>query len=146
MHTISLRLPAFALALGLLAAGPLDAALAQDSTPPPAEAAASSHRPPDPQKQAQRLAHKLGLDADQQSKLAAILGHRQQQVAAVRSDTTLSMRDRKTKLLAIRRDSESQVRALFSPAQQQQYAQLQQAMKARRQAKLESAPAPASSH
>lgn len=148
MQTTSSRLTVCALALGLLVATPLGAASAQDSTPPPAssDAAAMPHRLPDPQKQAHRLAHKLGLDADQQAKLATIFGNRQQQVAAVRADTTLSKPDRRAKLLAIHQDSESQIQALLTPAQQQQYAQLQQAMKAKRQARQESGPAPSGSH
>ena len=133
MHTIPLRLTACVLAFGLLVAAPPGVASAQDSSPSTSDAT-TAHRMPDPQKQAHRLAHKLGLDADQQAKLAAIFGNRQQQAAAVRSDATLSKRDRRAKLLAIRQDSESQIQALLSPTQQQQYAQLQQAMKARRQA------------
>ncbi|MBD8881662.1 hypothetical protein IHE49_14345 [Rhodanobacter sp. 7MK24] len=146
MHTISLRLTVCALAFGLLVAAPLGAVSAQDAPPSASDAPAAPHRLPDPQKQAHRLAHKLGLDADQQSKLAAIFGNRQQQVAAVRADNTLSMRDRRTKLLAIHQDSESQIKALLSPTQQQQYAQLQQAMKAHREAQQESNQAAPESH
>ncbi|MBD8874544.1 hypothetical protein [Rhodanobacter sp. DHB23] len=138
MHTIPLRLTACALAFGLLMAAPSGAVSAQDSSPSASEATAAPHRLPDPQKQAHRLAHKLGLDADQQSKLAAIFGNRQQQVSAVRADTTLSKHDRRAKLLAIHQDSESQIQALLTPTQQQQYAQLQQAMQAHRQAQQQS--------
>lgn len=146
MHTIPLRLTVCAFALGLLVAAPLGTVSAQDSTPPASDTTAAPHRLPDPQKQAHRLAHKLGLDAGQQSKLATIFGNRQQQVAAVRADTTLSKRDRKAKLLAIHQDSESQIQALLSPAQQQQYTQLQQAMKARRQTQQGASPASSGSH
>ncbi|MBD8898738.1 hypothetical protein [Rhodanobacter sp. DHG33] len=134
MHTIPLRLTACALAFGLLMAAPLGTVSAQDSTASASDAPAATHHLPDPQKQAHRLAQKLGLDADQQSKLATIFGSRQQQVAAVRADTTLSKHDRRAKLLAIHQDSESQIQALLTPTQQQQYAQLQQAMKAQHQA------------
>ena len=144
MHTNPLRLTAFALVIGLLAAAPLGAALAQDAAPNASNVATPQHAP-DPHKQAQRLAHKLGLDAGQQAKLATILGDRQQQVAALRADTALSTRERRAKLRAIHQDSESRIQSLLSPAQQQQYAQLQQAIKARRQARQASAPAPAGS-
>jgi len=147
MHTTPSRLPACVLALGLLLIAPLGAVAAQDDTPPASAAtAAAPHHQPDPQKQAHRLAHQLGLDTDQQSKLATILGDRQQQAAALRADNTLSKQDRRAKLLAIHQDSESRIQAVLTPAQQKQYAQLQQAMKAHRQAQQESAPTSSGSH
>ena len=146
MPTISLRLTACALALGLLTAAPLATVSAQEATPPASAAAAMPHRMPDPQQLARRLAHKLGLDGGQQSQLATIFGARQQQVAAVRADTTLSPRERRTRLLAIRQDSEGQIQALLSPAQQQQYTQLQQAMQERRASRRESIPAASGTH
>ncbi|BFI97558.1 MAG: hypothetical protein RSP_30680 [Rhodanobacter sp.] len=146
MHTRPLRLTVCALALALLVAAPFGAASAQDGTPAAGDTATAPRHLPDPQKQAHRLANKLGLDADQQSKLAAILSDRQQQVAALRADSSLSKPDRKTKLLAVRQGSESQIQALLTPAQQQQYAQLQQAMKARRQSRQASGATPPDSH
>jgi periplasmic protein CpxP/Spy len=127
MQTRIARLAVLGLGLGMFAALPLGTALAQDngSSESNAPAAHGAHAP-DPQKQAQRLTHQLGLSSDQTAKLTTILQGQQQQIAALRADSSLSQSDRREKMRGIREDSDKQINALLTPSQQQQYQQLRQ--------------------
>ncbi|HUA80796.1 MAG TPA: hypothetical protein VL997_10520 [Dyella sp.] len=134
MNTIASRFALLGLALS--AATFVPASFAQDSnaagsqnTPP----AAMQHRVPDPQKQAARLAKRLGLSDDQSSKISSILENRQQQLTAARSDSSLSPQDRRAKMRSIQQDTDTQINAVLTPDQQSQYATMKQNMKNRRQ-------------
>lgn len=144
MQTRIARLAFLGLGLGILAALPFGAALAQDNGAPGSNApAAPAAHAPDPQKQAQRLTRRLGLSSDQTAKLTTILQNRQQQIAAARADSSLAPHDRMAKVRGIRQDSESQINALLTPSQQKQYEQLKQNAMDHRQGRH--APAAASS-
>jgi periplasmic protein CpxP/Spy len=124
------------LALALSAASLASTAFAQDSAPANAGSSSSAmpkHAAPDPQKQAARLTKRLGLSDDQSTKIATILQNRQQQVAAARSDSSLSPQDRRAKVHSIQQDTDSQINAVLTPAQQTQYANMKQQMKQRMQ-------------
>ncbi|RDS81488.1 hypothetical protein [Dyella psychrodurans] len=124
------------LALSLSAAGFASSAFAQDSTPADtgsASPAMTRHAAPDPQKQAARLTKRLGLSDDQSSKIATILQNRQQQLATVRGDSSLSPQDRRTKMRSIQQDTDSQINTVLTPAQQTQYANMKQQMRERMQ-------------
>ena len=133
MNRFASRIALLGLAFGVV--GFVPAAFAQDSSTATgsSNAPAQPHRAPDPQKQAARLAKRLGLNDDQTSKLTAILQDRQQQLTAVRSDTSLAPQDRRAKLHSIQQGADAQINALLTPAQQTQYATLKQNMKDRRQ-------------
>jgi periplasmic protein CpxP/Spy len=88
---------------------------------------------PNPQRQAKRMAKKLGLTSDQVAKIEPILADRAQQVQSVRADTTLAAQDRAAKLKGIRQDSESKIEAVLTDAQRQTYEQMKQERKARHQ-------------
>lgn len=135
MQTKTLRLATFGLAFSILAITPFGSVLAQDSTPAASAPDATKQHAPDPQKQANRLAKQLGLDATQTAKILPILQGRQQQMAAARADSSLSASDRKAKIRSIRQDSESQLQGVFTPAQQQKYTQMQQNAMSHRQGK-----------
>ena len=134
MNKIALR---FALlTLSLSAAGFASSALAQDNAPAGSSSASSGmsrHGAPDPQKQAARLAQRLGLSDAQSSKILAILQSRQQQSQALRSDSSLSSQDRREKMRSIQQDSDTQINAVLTPAQQTQYANMKQQMRERMQ-------------
>lgn len=134
MKKIALR---FALlALSLSAGGFALSAFAQDNAPADSSSASSAmsrHAAPDPQKQAARLTKRLGLSDDQSSKIATILQNRQQQLATVRGDNSLSPQDRRTKMRSIQQDTDSQINAVLTPAQQTQYANMKQQMRERMQ-------------
>ena len=105
-------------------AAPTDAT----STPP-------SHRAPDPQRQIARLTRKLQLTPDQVAKIEPILQSRQQQMQQLRADTPLAPRDRRAKMRALMQDSNSQLQAVLTDSQKQQYQQMQQQAMQQRQAR-----------
>ncbi len=117
MKTV-LRLAALALAASL-ACG---AALAQDA-PNNSPAAGAHHGAADPQQQLDRLTKRLQLSPDQVAKIQPILQSRQQQAEAVRSDSSLKGADRRAKLLSIMQDADSQLQAVLTDTQRQQYQQ-----------------------
>jgi hypothetical protein len=122
----------FAAALVFSASG--SALLAQDQSQPAAGAtlpaatsqASQPHKVTNPHHQAKRMAKKLGLTPDQQSKIEPILADRDQQVQSLRADTTLAPRDRRAKLRDIRQDSDTRIEAFLSDTQKQQYEQMKQ--------------------
>ena len=91
------------------------------------------HSAPDPQQQAARLAKHLGLSDDQSAKITTILQNQQQQLSALRGDSSLSQDDRRAKMHSIRQDTDTQINAVLTPAQQTQYANMKAQMKQRMQ-------------
>jgi periplasmic protein CpxP/Spy len=134
MNTFASRFALLALAAGAITLAP--GVFAQTSAPADTGSSQSSgpqHAAPDPQKQAARLTKRLGLSDDQSTKIATILKNQQQQIAAVRGDSSLSQQDQHAKMHSIRHDTDTQINAVLTPAQQTQYANLKQQMKARMQ-------------
>lgn len=133
MNRFASRFALLGLALGVASLAP--GAFAQDSGAPADSnsAPAQQHHAPDPQAQAARLAKRLGLSDDQTSKLTTILQNRQQQVAALRSDSSMAPEDRRAKLRSIQQDTDAQINSVLTPDQQKQYAEIKQNMKERRQ-------------
>ncbi|GLQ97958.1 hypothetical protein GCM10007863_23780 [Dyella mobilis] len=135
MNILASRFALLALAVGAVTLAP-SLAFAQDSTSTGASSSPSSgaqHTAPDPQKQAARLTKRLGLSADQSTKITTILQNQQQQLAAARGDSSLSKQDLHAKLHGIRQDTATQINAVLTPAQQTQYASMKQQMKQRAQ-------------
>lgn len=134
MNTFASRFAMLALAVSAVTLAP--AVFAQDTAPAGASTSQSSspqHAAPDPQKQAARLTKRLGLSDDQSSKITTILQNQQQQLTAARGDSSLSKQDLHAKLRSIRQDTDSQINAVLTPAQQTQYASMKQQMKERMQ-------------
>ena len=86
------------------------------------------------------MAKKLGLSADQQAKIEPIFADRDQQVASLRANTALAPKDRKTQIHGVMRDSDSKITALLSDTQKQQYEQLKQERRAKRQQRQSETP------
>jgi len=126
MNRFASRFALLGLALGVVSFAP--SAFAQENSAP-----TQQHRAPDPQKQAARLAKRLGLSDDQTSKLTTILQNRQQKAAAIRSDSSLAPQDRRAKLRSIQQGTDAQINGVLTPDQQKQYAQMKQSMMDRRQ-------------
>ncbi len=95
----------------------------------------TSPRKPDPQHQANRLARKLQLNAQQTSAIEPILQSRMQQTQQLRADGSLTPRDRHTRMRAINQDADSRLQAVLTDSQRQQYQQIMQQAKQRRQAR-----------
>jgi periplasmic protein CpxP/Spy len=116
---------------GLLATGLTlcsAAAFAQQDTPAPdASAQQGGHRqPPTPDEQVARMTKRYNLSSDQQSQIKPILANQQQQMQALRQDSSLSQEDRMAKVKSIRDDSSAKISALLNDSQKQKFAQDQQ--------------------
>jgi periplasmic protein CpxP/Spy len=97
------------------------------ASPLAAESAPSTqHRAPNPNRAAKRLGKQLGLSQDQVAQLRPILADRQQEMASVRSDTTMAPQDRRAKIHGIQQDSRNKIEALLTDSQKQQYEQMLQ--------------------
>jgi protein CpxP len=103
------------------------------STPTSNASPTHPHKAPDPQHQAIKMAKKLGLSSDQTAKIEPILADRAQRVQEVRSNTNLAPSDRKAQLHGITRDSNSKIEAILTDTQRQQYEQMKQDRRAKRQ-------------
>lgn len=112
------------LGAALAAQAPQDQAAAPQAQAPAVPQ--NGHKAVDPNRQIQMLAKKLNLTADQQNQLLPILTDRQQQMAAIWNDSSLSKKDRHDKTRAIREDSKNKIEAVLSADQKQSYEQMLQ--------------------
>ena len=122
---LRLALLGFALAVAgtaVAVAQPIqDTATSSDST-----ASKPTHQAPDPQRQTARLSRKLQLTPEQAAKIEPILQSRMQQMQQLRADNTLAPRDRRAKMHALMQDSNTQLQAVLTDSQKQQYQLMQQ--------------------
>lgn len=79
----------------------------------------------DPTKGAAMLAKRLNLSSDQQSKVEGILKSQQSQMQGLRSDTSVSQEDRRSKMMEIHKSSNDQIRALLNEDQQKKWDEMQ---------------------
>jgi hypothetical protein len=75
----------------------------------------------------QRLTAKLGLSAEQQGQVKSILDSAHEQVQATRQDPTLTQDQKFAKVRETMQGAQTQINALLTPAQQQQFAEMRQA-------------------
>ena len=78
------------------------------------------HHAPNPHRETARLTRQLNLTPDQSAKVEPILADREQKVAALRSDTSLTDDARRQQMHAIQKQSREQLEAILTPAQQEQ--------------------------
>ena len=109
-------------ALVLVLSASLALAAQQPAPAPDAQAPAPTHRhhAPDPQKEIARLTKELNLTPDQATKVTPILADRDQKVATLQSDTTLTGDARKQQMRAIHKATEQQLDAVLTPDQREQ--------------------------
>jgi periplasmic protein CpxP/Spy len=124
----------------LLAQDQGQSAPAVNSTSAGQTSSAPTHKAPDPQHQTKRMAKKLGLTADQQAKIEPIFADRDQQVASLRANTALAPKDRKLQIHSVMRDTDGKISALLTDAQKQQYEQLKQDRRAKKQQRQSETP------
>jgi periplasmic protein CpxP/Spy len=87
------------------------------------------HRNFDPSEQAVHLSKRLGFSDEQMiqiglAEITPILTDRQQEMQALRADTSLSKQDRLSKAQAIMQNSNSKIEAVLSDTQKQQFEQM----------------------
>ena len=75
----------------------------------------------DPAKRTEMLTKQLKLTSDQQPKMLDILKSEQSQMEALHSDSSLSQDDRRSKMMAIRKASDDQMRGLLDADQQKKW-------------------------
>jgi len=109
-------------ALVLVLSASLALAAQQPAPAPDAQAPAPTHRhhAPDPQKEIARLTKELNLTPDQATKVTPILADRDQKVATLQSDTTLTEDARRQQMKAIHKATEQQLDAVLTPDQREQ--------------------------
>ena len=86
-----------------------------------------------PDEQVARMTKRYNLSADQQTQIKPILANQQQQMMALRGDTSLSREDRMAKMKGIRDDSNTKIQAILNDSQKAKYAEDQQKMQERMQ-------------
>lgn len=117
------------LAGAVCAAAPL--VVAQDSGSTPPQSAPVGARPEhgrghfDPAERTERLTKELKLTSDQQPKVLDILKSEQSKMQDLRSDSSLSQDDRRSKMMDIRKASDDQIRALLDANQQKKFDAMQ---------------------
>ena len=89
----------------------------QAETPAPA---AKHHHAHNPQREAAKISKKLNLSSDQTAKLEPILADRDNKIAALNKDTTLSHDAMKQQMRAIRQQTREQLATVLTPDQMQQ--------------------------
>jgi hypothetical protein len=94
----------------------------------------------DPDQQVARMTKRYNLSADQQAQIKPILANQQQQMQALRGDSSLSRDDRMAKMKGIREDSSTKIQAILNDTQKKQYAEDQQRMQERMQERGGGAP------
>jgi len=118
------------LAGAVCAAAPFVVAQDNGSTPPqsapagaPREHGRGGHF--DPAQRTERLTKELKLSSDQQSKVLDILKTAQSKMQDLRSDSSLSQDDRRSKMMDIHKASDDQIRALLDDRQQKKFDEMQ---------------------
>jgi protein CpxP len=114
------------------------AAFAQQGNAAPAPNASTpqqgdgrGHHTPD--EQVARMTKRYSLSSDQQTQIKPILANQQQQMQALRQDSSLSREDKMAKIKSIRDDSSAKIQAVLNDSQKQKFAQDQQRRQERMQ-------------
>jgi protein CpxP len=129
---------------GLLATGLTfctAAAFAQQESTAPAPDASTQQpmngrmgrQPMNPDEQVARMTKRYNLSSDQQTQIKPILADQQQQMTALRGDSSLSREDRMAKMKGIREDSSTKIQAILNDSQKQKFAADQQKRQERMQ-------------
>ncbi len=72
------------------------------------------------------MTKRYNLSSDQQTQIKPILANQQQQMQALRQDSSLSREDKMAKIKSIREDSSSKIQAVLNDTQKQKFAEDQQ--------------------
>jgi Spy/CpxP family protein refolding chaperone len=86
----------------------------------------------DPAQQLEGMTKRYNLSADQQTQLKPVLASQQQQMQALRGDSSLSREDRMGKMQSIRADTKTKIEAILNDDQKKQFEADQQRMEQRR--------------
>lgn len=73
-----------------------------------------------------QLTGQLNLTAEQQIKLRPIIEDEEQQIQAVRDDSTLNQQERRRRITNIRNTAKPQIEAILTPDRQKKFAALKE--------------------
>jgi protein CpxP len=102
----------------------------ENSTPtqeanPPAGAPEHARRHFDPARRADMMTQHLQLTSDQHAKVLDILQSAQSQMEGLRSDTSTSRDEKRSKMMEIRKSADDQIRAVLDSNQQNKWDEMQ---------------------
>jgi protein CpxP len=83
------------------------------------------HGPPDPAQRTRELTTKLNLTADQQTKVQDALQAERTQMESLRQDASTPQQDRRSKMMDIRKATDTQIRGVLDANQQKQWDEMQ---------------------
>jgi protein CpxP len=135
---------------GLLATGltlGTAAAFAQQDSPAPDASAQQpgpgrmGRQPMTPDEQVARMTKRYNLSADQQTQIKPIVADTQQQMMALRQDSSMSRDDKMAKMKSIHEDANTKISAILNDSQKQKFAADQQKMQERMMQRGGGAPA-----
>jgi protein CpxP len=136
---------------GLLATGltlGTAAAFAQQDSPAAPDASAQQpgagrmgRQQMTPDEQVARMTKRYDLSADQQTQIKPIVADTQQQMMALRQDSSLSRDDKMAKMKTIREGANTKITAILNDTQKQKFAEDQQRMQERMKQRGGGAPA-----
>ena len=94
-----------------------------------------------PDEQVARMTKRYNLSADQQTQIKPIVADSQQQMMALRQDSSMSREDKMAKMMSIREGANTKISAILNDSQKQKFAEDQQKMQQRMQERGGGAPA-----
>ncbi len=94
--------------------------IAQQSAAPAPAPAVKQHHTHNPQREAARISKRLNLSSDQTARLEPIFADRDNKIAALTNDTTISPVVMKQQMKAIHQQTRQQLAAILTPEQLQQ--------------------------
>ena len=119
----------FVVVLSALVAAASISVFAQDTQNNDQQSGQPEHGPGrhhmDPAKRTEMLTKHLNLTSDQQTKVLDILKSEQSQMESLRSDSSTSQDDRRSKMMDIRKGSNDQIRGLLDSNQQKKWDEMQ---------------------
>jgi len=86
-----------------------------------------------PDERLAQMTTRYSLSADQQTQIKPILADSQQQITALRQDSSLSREDKMSKMMSIREASNTKISAVLNDSQKQKFTEDQQKFQQRRQ-------------
>jgi protein CpxP len=92
----------------------------------PQQGGGYGHQPKSPDEQVARMTKRYNLSSDQQAQIKPIIANQQQQMQALRQDSSLSREDKMAKMKSLHEDSSTKIQAVLNDSQKQRFAQDQQ--------------------
>jgi protein CpxP len=114
------------LALGSAAAFAQQDSPAPDASAPQPGPGRMGRQQMTPDEQLARMTKRYDLSADQQTQIKPIIADTQQQMMALRQDSSMSREDKMAKMMSIREGANTKISAILNVSQKQKFAEDQQ--------------------